>query len=1198
MSTDLPEIPGDFPEILKELFRNQLDLELRAFQQLVDKLRHKYELQFSDELKAARPGDTFLGLKVTNFDELADTATLQVRVTDADVPFVPGLKIGEATADFIVIRRINLTDNTAPLIDVRGVEGFSIELNLRKEKSYEIRLGYAQDDSIQTQSRIVLVGVKWEEPRFGVLGLLGKTNKGGLLIDLQGESPIAIPLGATGFGLKGIGILYGEHFAPRLDGAVAGNALEHLAKADAGSYADWAQSAKDLSTWLAVPEDIRLYGVSALLADMATGGKLVELRRYGLTYLSYGPTLIFGGETWFLDSIDVGKTVGVIDLRSKSIFGRTTQTLDMIPWAAGAFIAKGSLELSASLSDQKRTYFAVGGYAMDGCSVKLFDFVTLAGGARVVPSQGIAARAKGPIASQLEIGGFTGGYNLSFDIQGGIGWNPAALEAKLVILGTLWIKAFGDKLSLSASLTTELYIKKPLIFKMNVDFEFSCRFGSVHVPLKIFEYENKEPATPEPTLKLAADAPLARMHPPSGIVGQLDPSKPEVWPDMMFVLDFQRRAGDSGIVVNPVDGHVVEAGIDVYHLFTTLMIERQDPVTKAFSTVPDVRASWLLNAADGATLISSRLAIPCNDPLGWLQSFDYAQPSTSRRLESFRLQTFGMGPTRPYLAPHGGQAIARFEDVTVYAAESFWLVAVPWADGYQRALNLRQFKVEFSTSLASGGRATLAVQTCELRILASQNRAPGVWITNGNVQACTLLRPVSNDQGEWSLTIERTSAEVALPLIVSSERLNLVCAIGYSAGDTIVTNLPDTQVLAPGHYRLRIAGESSANFRGKRAPATSHWAVEREFDVVPPPLRPYLRYSTLGDERMFGTDAGGWNPNPAGQGFGHYPDHLCQLRASVSYLHQIYPTLFVRTDNDAIDVEVPVTPCQQGTPAGSKSSGEWRVETGQANPVVVERELSFPFSQNAGFHQITVRRTASDGSGIGDVVDQWTYRVSGYRSPSAHLWTTSTLTRAIGPFGSRSLPHAVAAPVPTGFDLDAVPAAQIGTGWALPKSIASLVGVESTQAGLSFLQLLEWCRIFTGACYPLVEGPFAHPTPSDICLLMDQAAAPAALLLRTSEPCDWRRVEVAAVTSYDNESARRFSLKIVPSPDGCQCAMLFLAEGVPVRIPKGALLLRIRFRLECDPLPRLTLAAAPTQTFEEIVTVLDQPVGIDDWWEK
>ena len=432
-------------------------------------------------------------------------------------------------------------------------------------------------------------------------------------------------------------------------------------------------------------------------------------------------------------------------------------------------------------------------------------------------------------------------------------------------------------------------------------------------------------------------------------------------------------------------------------------------------------------------------------------------------------------------------------------------------------------------------------------------------------------------------------------MLINSERTNLVVAIGYQVVERIVSPVPDTQVLAPGHYRLRTVGETSASFRGNRAPATGTWNVAQEFEVVPPPLRPYLRYATLGDERIFGLNTGGWNPNPAGQGFGHYPNHLGLIRAAVGYLDKIYPSLFVRTDDASAETSVAVKDCHQGTLAGPKASQQWRAETGQ--PPAIEDELSFDVPETAGLHRLTVKRLAADGVSPGEVVDEWTYRVSTYKSAAAHLGVGSELVCAIGPFGSRSLPANPHSAIPVGFDFDKVITAAIDGSWTLPRVVSFFVGVESAQAGLSFLQALEWCGIFDVPIDPLGRGPFGRPDNPDLCLVMDRALAPIGLLLRTAEPCDWRRIEIVAVTRFADPDARRFAVKLIPSTDGCQCLLILLAEGVPVRVPKGDLVLRIQFKLEADGLPRLMLAANPAQMVEETLTAFNQPLGAV-WWEK
>jgi len=1195
MSANLPTIPGGFPAIIADTLAARLFKDLAAYMRdEVGGLAEKYEKEWTDSLKKARPGDDFLGLKVTRGDDLADNVALRVELS-GDVPGVPGLKIGTATAEVVVERWVNLTTSSKPPLKIIGILSFAIELELSKKENYDIRLGYAQDDSIANQSRIVLVGVDWKNPQFRLLGLLGQTDKGGILIDVQGESPVAVPLGATGFGLKGVGLLYGEHFAPMVSGAVAGNAMEKLASADAGAYADWAQSAKQLNTWIAVPDDINVYGISATMVDMGSSGQLVRLEQYGIAYLTYGPTLILSGELRILEKIEGGRAIGAIDLRSRSIFARVNQKIDVIPWAPNVLVAEGSVEVSASLTDDRRTFIAIGGYGMDGCRMNLLGFLELTGGIRVVPIHGIAARAKGSVAAEGEVAGFGGGFSFWLEVHGGIGWNPVALEAQLGIGGSIWIKVFGKKLSLGASVFTELYLKKPLIFRLRVDFEIRIWFATIRIPVPVFNFEDRQPETPAPALKHAAGKGVAIMHPPSGLVETLNPKRPLIWPDTAFVLDFQRSAGASPIIVNPVSGAVREAGIDVRHRFHALVIERRDPRDGSYLALPDVRASWLLNASEGGTRPSSRLAIPSNDPLGWLQQYDYRQPDTIGRIKQFWLQTFGAGPTRVYPVSPSGTASAQFGDVEISYGRALRLIAVPWADGYARALSVQGARITFSTPTPTG-RDAFDVDLCELRILSAIYRQPQTGVTNGTAATPTLVRIIGYGEAEWSILIERTANEAKLPLlIVDNERTNLVVAIGYRAAEEVVSPVPDTQVLAPGHYRLRTTGETVASFRGHPAPATGTWNVAQEFEVVPPPLRPYLRYATLGDERIFGLDAGGWNPNPTGQGFGHYPNHLGQIRAEVGYLDKIYPSLIVCTDDASAEVSVAVTQCRQGTLAGIRASQQWRAETGQ--PPSIESEVSFEVHEAAGLHRLTVKRFGADGIRPGDVVDEWTYRVSTYKSAADHLGVSSLLCCAVGPFGSRGLPASPPAVIPAGFDLDKVAAASINGSWTLPRVVSTFAGVESAQAGLYFLQALEWCGIFDAPPVSLGDGPFARPENPDLCLVMDRASAPFGLLLRTAEPCDWRRVEFAAATSFADPETRRFAVKVIPSSDGCQCLLLMLAEGIPVRVPKGDLLLRIRFKLEADGLPRLTLAADPAQKVEEIVAAFNQPLGTA-WWEK
>jgi|GEM_PF-3692519 len=1181
MSDILPALPGNFPDVVTDAF----ELMLKG---ALDHLRvnaKAYGEKLTKELQSKKEGETFLFAEVGQVDEAANRVILKVTVPPFNVPLIPGLKIGLATAEFDTLRNINLEDGK-PIIEAKLVS-FAIEIDLSEKDRYEIRLGYAQDKSIANQSRIVLVGIKWSDPKFSLLGILGSSDRGGILIDVKAESPIAIPLATTGLGLKGIGLIYGKRFAPLLSGS--GDAMERLETADAKAYVDWALRYREgpgLKTWVAVKEDISLYGISALIVDMGSSGGFIRIQDLGLAYISYGPTLIFGGEIKLLDSIDGGTTVGAIDVRSQSFSCKSTQTVDVI---GGALIAQGSIEFSASLKDIGRSYVAIGGYSMDGCRISLFSLLELSGGVRLIPAQGVAARARGRMNAELQLAGFGVGYSLSFDLEGEIGWNPRSLSARIGIAGNLWLEVFGRKIGLGTSLTTELHVQMPRILKMDVDFTLHVWFTTLHFPVSIFSYDEHKPADPSPTLKLPPDSVLAIMHAPSGYLGKLDNKEKSIWPDTMFVLDFQRSAGGADSVVNPVSPWQREAGVDVRHQFSTLVIERKDPVTAAYTRMREVRACWLLNAAGDITQPSSRLAIPCNDPLAWMNRFDYAQPGSSKRSEVFKLQAFGTGPSRTYLLPASGKVRIRFEDVEVSSDFAIHLLAVPWAEGYERALSLRSFQIEFSKNLPTGV-LPLAVDFCELRILGTVRNPPYIGAQNATPSHATLVRIFDTNRAEWSIVLQRSIAEAMSPLVLQSEQLNVLVAIGYRSVEEIKRSGIEDQVLAIGHYRLRVEGRSTAEFRGTKADKEALWGVEQEFEVIRPPLRPYIRYATLGDERTFGFDAGGWNPNPAGYGFGHYLDHFAQIRLRVGYLSKIYNSLAVFIDGKPISDDVKVIQCLQGTPVGIEPSAEWRVETGQA--LAIEEEMCFPINTTAlrGEHEIAIKRYEIDGS-EGDTIDRWSFRISKYNSPAAHLSAASRLRYEIGPYGSQEIKAGPSPALPVGFDFDSVQPAQIEAGWALPSFIQALSGTESQTAGLSFLHALDWCGILNAAT-PVDAGPFARPESPDLCLLMDRAQEPVALLLRTCEPCDWRRVEIIAATTptLDN-TKRRFTTKLIPSPDGCQCAVILVSEATFVRVPQGDLALRFRFYLDHDPLPRLTVIADPAKKFHEISVAFNQPNG-------
>lgn len=856
-----------------------------------------------------------------------------------------------------------------------------------------------------------------------------------------------------------------------------------------------------------------------------------------------------------------------------------------------------SVELSAALNNPMHTYAALGGYQMNGCHLVIFNrFLHLIGGVRVVPLiPTAAARGACQVLGQGSICGFGGGFSLAIDMAAEVGLNPLGFGGHLGISGSAWIEVFGERIGLGVGLVTDFQIAEPKIFTLDVVFtlDLCWPLDDLHFNAEIFALDDRRPATPLAPLKFGPSDPLSWFHGPSGNMGTLTANDTKLWPDVIISVDFQRQAGQSGIIVNPSSGVHDEANVKVQHDFSEVKIEKLDPSSGTYKSIDNVRASWLLSANGDRCETTNRLAIPCTDPLGWLNRFDYAQPSTIEPIDRPRFQTFGAGPSQFFDVQNGGgNAVATFEEVDIESRLAFRLIPVPWSDSYDRALVSRGMEIGFSKKLASGIQL-IATSACELRILGSFDTHPQIGIKGGAAGQPHRIRRIGRDRAEWSIPITRSSVEIRSKLTLNAEQAIQLVAIGYSQTVEILNPVPDLTVLQQGFYQLTIKGVSRAHYRGNPAQKEPTWEIVQPFEIVPPPTRPYMRYSTLGDERLFGLDVRGWNPNPRGNGFGHYQGHHGLIRARVGYLSQIYQNLWIATKEGATPERVAITLCEEGTAVGGKASQDWKVATGL--PVPIEEELVFKVPPDVGTHRLLIFRSLlGDGTDL-KIIDDWLYRVSRHTSPVDHLTPSfDGLNRAFGPFGSRTVPRNVPPPLPGAFDFDIVPDSKLKRGSALPPFLKAFGNLQDPQAGLCFLRILDWCGIFNADPSPVDEGPMFRPEDPDLCVVFDSAKAPLGLLVRTSEPCDWRRVNITLVVGTFDANGERLETQLIPSPDGCSCLILAIVEGVPVRLPRTNIAMRLRFRLQFDGLPRLTVVGDIGRKVEEIRMTFVQPFG-DAW---
>ena len=103
----------------------------------------------------------------------------------------------------------------------------------------------------------------------------------------------------------------------------------------------------------------------------------------------------------------------------------------------------------------------------------------------------------------------------------------------------------------------------------------------------------------------------------------------------------------------------------------------------------------------------------------------------------------------------------------------------------------------------------------------------------------------------------------------------LVYAVLYRESRKYSTSWVKKTILSPGKYRLTVEGKSSAEDTSgtEKLPSAIpvNWRIEKVFGVrYPESIRPYINYTTIGDNRIFSDKSNLWNPTMYGFGFPVY----------------------------------------------------------------------------------------------------------------------------------------------------------------------------------------------------------------------------------------------------------------------------------------------------------------------------------------
>ncbi len=148
---------------------------------------------------------------------------------------------------------------------------------------------------------------------FGLDIYLGGLSDRGAMIGLSIDLPAAIPLGATGLGLKGMGGDFAYNFIARLEEAglpVASPTAKH--------YVTWARNTEVLDRWQAGPIDQTAVGVGVNtdLVTLPDNGRVLTLEPIGVAVLTPGPVFVLGG---------VGKMLSTNSARVEGIWLSTSR---------------------------------------------------------------------------------------------------------------------------------------------------------------------------------------------------------------------------------------------------------------------------------------------------------------------------------------------------------------------------------------------------------------------------------------------------------------------------------------------------------------------------------------------------------------------------------------------------------------------------------------------------------------------------------------------------------------------------------------------------------------------------------------------------------------------------------------------------------------------------------------------------------
>lgn len=1199
-------------DVFKKVVLEQLVTEL-------GRLADQFGKSLNARLKTAKVNDTFGPLVVLQHDIDKQLITFQLRGT------YPVL--GQSA---FVRTRFRVHDQVSfkKGVEIDGFEvlSFMTEIKIKKAPLYECALGYGFDLGPPSYSvgrgMIDLSGIRFD------IFLGGMSDQGFALALSLGASrnekankfPIIIPLGATGLGITGIGGSFAHNFEPILKT----DALVQPEHPTARDYVTWARRANgdELDVWQPASSKGQYRGGLGINCDLVTlDGFLVRLQGVGFSCLSFGPVVIFGGTGVLLRSnICKVDATGAIDFGLGTIDIAAGASIQIPPDGEWRIIeAAGAMEIFLSVSNPNQSFFNLGTDKAPIHGAFLTD-IAQAAVYFMLNTNRVQTGGHLRFAFHLSLGPFK--VEVYFAVGGSqyLGWNPVQIGGSFDIAGGLKACAFGLCLGIELAGGIALAVPKPVLFALTVTLRLGLPWPLPELTWsgKIFDFSSGDapkldsplllgfgttsvntPGAP-PISPMTANS-FGAVHARTGRQWKLDDAAPaEIWPDSDLVVPFSRRVTDATkTVMGPAVAPGSEGGFTVIHELKRIqviqIVKKADGTILSEKPLTGLRALWVAGPEGNI----SRLHIPSEDPFEWLVPFPTTERVSRISLPATIEQDFGGGP------PEYSISDRSFGFVSIRATHAVDLVYLPTGVRHKRFLAGADFTIELAVPMPKTTlfvkQLVLTVATAEVGTLTYLKLEPG-FIADPLVR----VRPFDAELWLCECAIRRTDNQpfsaVDLSTTIRQEcpgeglmeqrgpcfRKPLVYSLKFVLDTPPESKWAERVVFKPGIYRCEIEGQSSANGYNKTTSISWPPYISREFHVrYPEQLRPYVQYATFGDARLFRLTQTSWNPTPFGRGFPAYLQDLATVRFNAAYISKIF---------DQLDVEITyadhssdrVVGIPKGNVDGQNSLSEnglaWRKEYSGATDPDEELQLNAPWKSGFGHLRISYRdNTQTPAKDV--LLDEWNCEISRFDSIQKHLEiktpTITTFYTAKGP--SRGTTYAW----PTG-SLPTIPPVAPTTApteWPLPKALAELVGdgigVDSSLRFLRFAQRLgtRFAAADQNALVGLIE-PYRNMA-SVIEAPVDQIDRPYALLIRTAEPVDWRRISMEATIymvgllpsgqfAFIDSPPIKLKLRILPSCDGTQAFAIAYVDDFAVRWPRGVYELQITYRRKMRDMPTIT----------------------------